>query len=207
MLTSRLLDPLTGEEIIRAAFGQRFYFSTQNVGLPGEVLRSDRQTDFLGALSGRILPKTYADVGVQYNPRLNRMERLNIGGRYQPEAGKVLNAGYRYTRDQLAQLDVSGQWPLFGGWHAVGRFNYSTKDRRMVESVAGLEYDGGCWVGRVVFQRLATQTQLSNTALFFQLELNGFAKVGSNPLDILRRNVPGYGVINQQSTENPLTTP
>jgi LPS-assembly protein len=212
MLTSRLLDPETGAEIIRAAFGQRFYFSTQNVGLPGEVLRSDRQTDFLAAFSGRILPKTYADVGVQYNPRLSRMERLNIGARYQPETGKVLNAGYRYTRDQLtqpglAQIDISGQWPVFDGWHAVGRFNYSTKDRRMVESVAGLEYDGGCWVGRVVLQRLATQTQRSNTALFFQLELNGFAKVGSNPLEILKRNVPGYGVINQQSTDSPLTMP
>ena len=81
MISSRLLDPLTGAEILRAAFGQRFYFSTQNVGLPGEVLRSDRQTDFLGSISGRILPKTYADAGVQYNPRLSRLERLNIGGR------------------------------------------------------------------------------------------------------------------------------
>jgi len=218
MISSRLLDPLTGAEIIRAAFGQRFYFSTQNVGLPAsatapaEVLRSDRQTDFLGSLSGRILPKTYADASVQYNPRLGRMERLNLGGRYQPEAGKVFNAGYRYTRDQLGvlglgQFDISGQWPVFDGWHAVGRFNYSTKDRRMVESVAGLEYDGGCWVGRIVVQRLATQTQLTNTALFFQLELNGFAKLGSSPLDILRRSVPGYGVINQQNTEGPLTIP
>lgn len=204
MLTSRLLDPQTGTETMRAAFGQRFYFTTQKVGLPGEVLRSDRQTDFLGSLSGRVLPKVYADVGVQYNPRLNRMERINLGGRYQPEAGKVLNAGYRYTRDQLGQIDVSGQWPLFGGWHAVGRFNYSTLDRRMVESVAGLEFDGGCWIGRIVMQRLATQTQNSNTALFFQLELNGFARVGSNPLDILKRNIPGYGVINQPSSDTPL---
>ena len=212
MLTSRLIDPLTGAETMRAAFGQRFYFSTQKVGLPGEVLRSDRQTDFLGSFSGRVLPKTYADVGLQYNPQLNQMERINIGGRYQPEMGKVLNAGYRYTRDQLGQpgigqIDISGQWPVFGGWHAVGRFNYSTKDRRMIESVAGLEYDGGCWIGRVVIQRLATQTQQSNTALFFQLELNGFARVGSNPLEILRRNVPGYGLINQQTTDNPLSIP
>ena len=201
MLTSRLIDPQTGAESLRAAFGQRFYLSTQKVGLPGEVLRSDRQTDFLGSLSGRILPRTYADVGVQYNPRLNRVERLNLGGRYQPEPGKVVNAGYRYSRDQLGQIDISGQWPMFGGWHAVGRVNYSTKESRMIESVVGLEYDGGCWVGRVVMQRLATQTQQSNTALFFQLELNGFAKVGSNPLDILKRNVPGYGVINQQAAD------
>ena len=71
----------------------------------------------------------------------------------------------------------------------------------MIESVAGLEFDGGCWVGRIVIQRLATLTQRSNTALFFQLELNGFTKVGSNPLNILRRNVPGYGVINQPAED------
>ncbi len=207
MLTSRLLDPQTGAETLRAAFGQRFYFDTQKVGLPGETLRSDRQTDFLASLSGRILPKTYADVGIQYNPRLDRIDRLNVGGRYQPEIGKVLNAGYRYSRDQLGQIDISGQWPIVGGWHAVGRFNYSTKDGRMIESVAGLEFDGGCWVGRVVLQRLATQTQNSNTALFFQLELNGFTKVGSNPLDILRRSVPGYGIINQPASDPLSVTP
>lgn len=197
MLTSRLIDPQSGAESVRIAFGQRFYFSTQKVGLPGETLRSDRQTDFLGSISGRLLPKTYADAGIQYNPKLNRIERLNVGGRYQPELGRVLNASYRYSRDQLGQVDLSGQWPMFGGWHAVGRFNYSTKERRMIESVAGLEFDGGCWVARIVMQRLATLTQQSNTAFFFQLELNGFTKVGSNPLDILKRNVPGYGVINQ----------
>jgi LPS-assembly protein len=69
----------------------------------------------------------------------------------------------------------------------------------MIESVAGMEYDGGCWIGRAVIQRLATQTQVANTSLFFQLEFNGFAKIGSNPLDILKRNVPGYGLINQQT--------
>jgi LPS-assembly protein len=213
MVTSRLLDPENGAEIIRAAFGQRFYFTTQHVGLPGEVLRTDHQTDFLGSVSGRILPKTYLDTAIQYNPSLNKVERFNVGGRYQPEAGKVLNAGYRYTREQLGivglgQIDISGQWPLFGGWHAVGRFNYSTKDKRMIESVAGLEYDGGCWVGRIVVQRLATLTQVANTGLFFQLELNGFARVGSNPLDILKRNVPGYGAINQEiSDDNFFNTP
>lgn len=199
MLTSRLLDPESGAEILRAAFGQRLYFTTQRVGLPDEVLRSDRQTDLLGAFSGRVLPKTYVDAGVQYNTRLGQLERLNINGRYQPEIGKLLNAGYRYTRDQLGQFDVSGQWPLGGGWHGVGRYNYSTKEKRLVESVAGLEYDGGCWVGRVVVQRLATQTERVNSSLFFQLELNGFARLGSNPLELLKRAVPGYGVINQNT--------
>ena len=198
MLSSRLLDPNAGTELIRAAIGQRFYFQTQQVGLPGQVLPTTRLSDFLGSFSGRVLPKTYVDLGVQYQPSSTQFTRFNVGGRYQPETGKVLNAGYRYTSGQVGQIDVSGQWPLFDGWHAVGRINYDSKDSRLAQSIGGLEYDGGCWVGRIVIQRLATNTQQTNTGIFLQLELNGFASIGSNPLNILRRNIPGYGVLNQQ---------
>jgi LPS-assembly protein len=107
----------------------------------------------------------------------------------------------------LSQFDISGQWPVYGGWHGVGRINYSIKDQRMVETVAGFEYDGGCWVGRVAFQRIATQENTSNTSFFVQLEFNGFAKVGTSPLDILKRNVPGYGLIGQQNPEDQIITP
>jgi LPS-assembly protein len=212
MLASRLLDPETGAEAVRAAIGQRFYFTSQKVVLPGEAKRNDHASDLLGFFSGRILPKTSLDVAVEYNPQSRWLERFNIGGRYQPESGKVLNAGYRYTRDQfatpgLSQFDISGQWPVYGGWHGVGRINYSIKDQRMVETVAGFEYDGGCWVGRVAFQRIATQENTSNTSFFVQLEFNGFAKVGTSPLDILKRNVPGYGLIGQQNPEDQIITP
>lgn len=200
-LISRLIDPTSGAELMRGMIGQRFYFTTQHVTLPGEVARADRKTDLLAAFSGYLLPKTYFDAGWQYNPSRSRTERLNLGGRYQPETGKVLNAGYRYTRDQLGQVDLSAQWPLSGGWHGVGRFNYSTKERRVVESVAGLEYDGGCWTARLVLQRLAVQSDKASSALFVQLELNGLTRIGSNPLDILKRNIPGYGVINQPTAD------
>jgi len=202
-VTSRIIDPASGAELARALIGQRYYFTTQHVTLPAvgtnpaEVARTGRSADVLAALSGAVLPHTYVDAGWQYNPRDARTERLNLGGRYQPQIGKVLNAGYRYTRDLLGQIDVSAQWPLAGGWHAVGHYNYSNKDRRMIEGVGGFEYDGGCWIARVVVQRIATLTQQATTSLFLQLELNGFSRIGSNPLDILKRNVPGYGLVNQ----------
>jgi LPS-assembly protein len=49
---------------------------------------------------------------------------------------------------------------------------------------------------RVVVQSIATQTQKAATSLFLQLELNGFSRLGSNPLDILKRTVPGYSPVN-----------
>ncbi len=204
-LTSRLIDPQTGEEYVRGMVGQRYYFAKQNVTLPGEPARPGGTSDLLAALSGRLTPKTYADVAWQYDPRDGQTERFALGGRWQPDFAKVLNASYRYTRDHtmmggtpgIRQVDFSGQWPLSQGWYGVGRFNYSLKERKIIETIGGLEYDGGCWVGRLVLQRYATSTGNTNTALFVQLELNDFSKVGSNPLELLSRRIPGYGRINQ----------
>ncbi|HUW37720.1 MAG TPA: LPS-assembly protein LptD [Rhodocyclaceae bacterium] len=206
-LTSRLVDPASGAELLRGMIGQRYYFKQQEVTLPGETARTAKTADFLAALSGRILPKSTLDAAWQYNPNENRTERLTLGWRYQPEIGKVLNAGYRYSRDvlvpanQLNQFDVSAQWPIHGAWHGVGRYNYSLQERRIIETVGGLEYNGGCWLSRIVLQRLATATGSSSTAFFVQLELNGFASIGLNPLDTLKRSIPGYGRINQPGAD------
>jgi len=65
--------------------------------------------------------------------------------------------------------------------------------------VLGLEYNGGCWVLRVVGQQLTTTTQQTTRSVFVQLELNGLARVGTSPLDLLRRTVPGYLRTNEPS--------
>lgn len=201
-VTSRLLDPVSGADLVRATVGTRYYFSDQYVALPTETARTERSADLLATLAGQVLPHVYADVGWQYNPRDARTERMTLGGRYRPEAGKVINAGYRYDRStDLKQFDVSAQWPLFGGWHGVGRYNYSINERRVIETIGGLEYDAGCWVGRFVVQRLATIADQPTTSMFFQLELNDFSRIGSNPMQLLRRSIPGYGVINQPTAD------
>jgi LPS-assembly protein len=200
-VTSRLIDPENGEELIRGAVGQRYYFADQTVILPGGTPRTNRLSDFLGAISGKVTKDVSLDSGVEYNYHDQILQRFNIMARYQPEAGKVLNAGYRYTDALLKQIDVSGQWPLFGGWHGVARYNYSLRDKRVIESIAGLEYDGGCWVSRFVMQRVASAVGQANTSLFIQLELNGFSDIGSNPLSILRRDIRGYGLITQPTAD------
>ena len=208
-VTSRLLDPVSGAELLHATLGTRHYFRDQSdsvflpasPGVSAEKIRTERYADILAALTGQVLPKTYADFAWQYNPRDNLTERFVLGGRYRPESDKVFNAGYRYDRTSLEQIDLSAQWPVFGGWHAVGRYNYSLKEGRAIEIIGGLEYDAGCWIGRVVVQRLATIIDKPTSAVFFQLELNDFTKIGSNPLEILRRNVPGYGIINQPTAD------
>jgi LPS-assembly protein len=78
--------------------------------------------------------------------------------------------------------------------------NFSMSEGRMVESLLGLEYDAGCWIGRIVFERNQRSIETSNTRLLFQLELIGLARVGSSPLAALRNSIPRY----QDLRDNPL---
>ncbi len=193
-VNSRLIDPDTGVELLRVGVAQRYYFSPQRVGVPGVALRSNQssKSDLLAALSGNIAPHWTADIGWQYNTDTAATQRMSIAARYQPQPGKVLNLAYRHQVDSFRQFDISGQWPIVSKWNAVARWNYSTQDKRLLEAVAGLEYDGGCWAFRIVGHRLSTATNTSTSAVFVELELNGVTRVGSNPMDVLRRNISGY---------------
>ena len=197
-VTSRLLSASNGQEVIRATAGQRYYFSDQKVTLDASVPpRTYRSSNWLAALSGRLTREWTAETAVEYNGREGRTERIAIGVRYQPEMLRTLNVSYRYLRDQLNQFDVSGQWPLGGAWYGVGRFNYSMMDGRVVEGLAGFEYNADCWIGRLVVQRFAVAAGNVTQTIFLQLELNGFSRIGSNPLEALKRSIPGYAQLNQ----------
>ena len=81
----------------------------------------------------------------------------------------------------------------------MGRLNYSKLHRRVTDSLAGFEYDAGCWIGRVVAERLSTGRSEATTRLLLQLELVGLSRLGSNPLKVLKDNIPGYRLLRDDS--------
>ena len=190
--TSRIIDKDTGIERLSATIGQRYYFTDQNVTLPGGIKTSGIRSDIIGSVSATLSNKWNLDVSSQYNTDNGNFIRNNITTRYNPSPGHLFNFSYLYTKDIIEQFDVSGQWPLSPSWYGVGRYNYSLRDSKPIEAVAGLEYDAGCWQARAVIQRVETATAQANYGLFFQLELGGLASIGSNPLNLLRRDIPGY---------------
>jgi LPS-assembly protein len=196
-LTSRFLHA-NGQEAFRATIGQRYYFESERVGLtPTSPLRSSTESDVLAAIGGRLFTNWSFDAATQYNRIQQRMERYTLGARYSPEIAKVINASYRFQRETIRQIDVSAQWPVASGWYGVGRYNYSLLDSRLLEGLAGFEYNAGCWVFRAVVQRVQAATQVASTALVFQLEFNGVGQIGTDEaVELLKRNVPGYSVTN-----------
>ena len=209
-VTSRFLHPESGLERLRIGLAQRYYFKSQEVTLPGVAPRGSNSSDLLAAVSGRVAQDWSLDAGWQYTTDVSQTQKLNVGAHYQPEPGKVLNVSYRYTNgalltanqvqtpgttvqnNTLRQIDISTQWPVSGRWTGIGRWNYSLFDNKLVEGLAGFEYNGDCWAFRVVGHRFATATQEQVSSVFLQLELNGLSKIGSNPLEMLRRSISGY---------------
>jgi len=214
--TTRLLDPVTGAEAARFGIAQRLRFKDQRVTLPGEQPVSERLSDLLFGATINWTPQWTLDATVQYNPKTGRSIRETIGGRYSPGNYRVVSAAYRLQRGSSEQIDIGWQWPLNdlwgdkgvdmgagqgegeGRWYSVGRLNFSLQDRRLVDAVVGLEYDAGCWLGRVVLERLQSGATTSNKRILFQLEFVGFTRLGSNALQTLKQNIPRYQFLREQ---------
>jgi LPS-assembly protein len=197
-----------GMERMKVAAAQRFYFAQPRVTLPDAVNSQSSKSDLLGALAGQITNQISIDTAMQYSQSLSQLVQANYGVRWEPAPKKVLNLSYRLDRtnqilgqngllEDVKQYDLSGQWPLTARWYGVGRLNYSIPDKAVTEGLAGFEYRADCWVFRIVAQRLPTSSAQATTSFFIQLELNGFAKIGSNPMDALTTSIPGYQVVNK----------
>jgi len=209
-LSSRFIDAESGIERLRVVVGERFYFQDQRVVL-NESPRSASTSDVLLGFEGR-LSEAWSIVGLwQYNFDASQTERVNAGARYTPGPGRAINATYTYSRQYvdpigtqspINQWDLSAQWPLNAAWTVLGRWNYSLLGHKTLEGVAGVEYNAGCWVLRLVGQRLTTTTQTTSNSIYLQVELNGLARIGTSPLDLLRRSVPGY-----LKTNDPTVSP
>lgn len=218
-VSTRLLNPATGAEAARFGVAQRFRFKDQSVTLlPKDLPVTDRLSDVLLGASVNWDPTWAVDATVQFNPTTDQSVRSTIGARYNPGHYRTVTAAYRYQRDASEQLAVGWQWPVNdlwgdrgqelgagrgqgeGRWYSVGRLNYSLNERKLVDALVGFEYDAGCWLSRVVLERLQTSTSSATQRIMFQLEFVGFTRLGVNPLKTLKNNIPSYQSLREQTS-------
>jgi LPS-assembly protein len=228
-VTTRLVDEATGGEALRLGIVQRYQFRPQQVtaqpdGTPDGAPSTQRFSDVLLLGSTSVLPHWNFDAAVQYSADIRRSVRSILGTRYAPGRFRTVSTTYRFARGLSEQLELGWQWPILqreaaaswagapaggscrGSWYGVGRVNYSLKDSRITDSVLGLEYDAGCWIGRIVAERLSTGRSEATTRLLLQLELVGLSRIGSNPLRVLKDNVPGYELLREERL-SPVSAP
>jgi LPS-assembly protein len=227
-VTTRFLDPESGAERLRLGLAQRYLLRDQLVTPDAQPL-TRRFSDLLLLASTTMIPSWTLDSSLQYSPDSNRVTRSIVSARYSPGPYRTISATYRLTRGLSEQVELGWQWPLYGptpdassaaarraggegnagckgSWYGVGRVNYSTLERRLVDAIVGVEYDAGCWIGRVVATRQSTGLSEATTRLLFQLELVGLSRLGSNPLQVLKDNVPGYKLLREGRGAAPVSS-
>ncbi len=234
---TRLVGANDGAELLRLGLVQRILFRPQQVTPDDTNPAADaalpltrRLSDVLLIGSTNVIPRWTFDASLRYNADSQRPVRSILSARYSPGEFRTVSATYRYTRGQSELIDVGWQWPIAGSGaerastdsapkaasssascsgrlYSVGRVNYSMRDSRITDSLLGLEYDAGCWIGRIVAERLSTGRAEATTRLLLQLELVGLSRLGSNPLRVLKDNIPGYRLLRDERIDpSGLTT-
>lgn len=207
-LTSRLIDSDEGIERWRVAVGERFSFETPKIDPD-----TNNRSRILLETGGRVTNALTLNGLLEYDPNTTHTLSYNAKSSYVPETEKVLNLGYRYTRtgdipeNDIRQADFSTQWPLIRNWHLVSRLTFSFNERRILEELAGLEYNQSCWTLRLVAQKFPIPGKHISTGIFMQLELRDLVSLGSDPLTALRSSIPGYSKLKTPSTDQPVQGP
>jgi LPS-assembly protein len=209
-LTSRMIEANTGAERANVTIAQKQQFTGQKVGLNGNILNPTTYSDTLGSASVRLLGNFSADLFGQYNTQLDRFVQTTVGASWRPTPGRSLNFGYRnvwsppvqasaqnnqtYTPSATTtdQYNISGQWPLTREISVLGRWGYDALTIKTLNTMIGLEWMRDCWTFRGAYSQAVNTSLITTTQVLFQVEFRGFASAGSNPVDIMKLNVPGY---------------
>lgn len=194
-LTSRLLDPATGRELLAASIGRIRFFEPRQVQLTPSMTPDVR--DWSGYIAEvRLQPsdKWSFRGSVEWDPEIRQTLRSSYQIQYRPGDYSVYNLGYRLRDGEFEQVDASFAWPVTDRLSLVGRWYYSLSEDRPLAYFGGLEYESCCWVVRLVSRKYIYNRAGDTTdTLFLQLELKGLGAVGRKADEFLENGILGYG--------------
>ena len=192
-ITSRILDVSTGRELVTATIGQTRYLSESGVSLPDSPLSNDETSDYIAEIRFLLYENLNFDFGHQWGTGDNGTTQSEARLQYRPASNRILNLAYRFRRDSIEQGDLSWSWPLGTQWNFVGRYNFSFRDREVLEQFFGIEYESCCWGLRLVSRRhISTRDGTRDSSFGLQLVLKGMTSIGTSAEKLLERGILGY---------------
>ena len=209
-VTSRVLDAQTGREKFRVSLGQIQYFRDRDVVLPRGTEGTRSGSDFVAEVAAEVAKNWTARGEIQWSENWDASNYSAAQVRYRSDDGKILNLSHRYRRDDestpegpeddeltpkgLEQVDVSGRLPLNKQWSVVGRYYRSIRDGKLLEGLAGVEYQSCCWSTRLVVRDYINDVsdEDRNLAILLQIELKGLGNFGQKTDSLLEKSILGF---------------
>lgn len=201
-VTTRFFDRDSGREYLRASIGQILHFSDRRVTLRGRQQPDDRQdtSAIAGEIAGRIAGRWKLAGTLIWDPNDNQIDEASGMLQYQVDGRRVINLGYRNRLLQdIDQTDISFYWPVAARYALYGRWNHDLVSGRMIEGIAGIEYNDCCWRIRLLWRRFLDQPAArsfedvdADEGVFLQIALKGLAGFGTRMDMVLERGIRGY---------------
>jgi len=203
-ITTRLLRAENGQQYLTATIGQRFYFESPAVVLPGEIPESRSASNLVGEIELTAWRSWGARAAMEWDGESSNTLRGEGSIQYRPSESTVVNLGYRYRESLLEQWDAALAWRLSPAWQIYARQVYSTKEDKSIDRFAGFEYSGCCWRLRLLGRNyVSNRTGESDNSILLQVELTGLSSVGTRSGTFLESAIRGYSPATSATRPRP----
>jgi len=200
-ISSNFYDMENFREIFNISVGKIIYFEDRNISVDNETIYTRTNSNIIAemeykpteniSLISTFLYDTHVDdQNTQYN---------NHTFQYKGKNNNVFNASYRYSKNSIAQGDMSFAWGVADNLKLFGRWNYDFKNNTNntdsgddIETLAGLEYESCCWKARLMQRRYKIGVEEYEKEIQFQIMLKGFTDVGTPLGDTISSSIKGY---------------
>ena len=181
----------SGRQLWQAAMGQIRYFNRRQINLAGDIVPQNQQSNYFFEGQYAPLPDINFVASSQVDAPWQKLERLNLRAQWLPGPQRAINLDYRFTRHFVNQTGISGAWPLYKRWQLLGSYQYDVTDRKPLEELVGIGYDGGCWATHMMVYHQILLGGQSNNVLYLEIVLRGLTSLGNASNSLLSQYVPG----------------
>jgi LPS-assembly protein len=192
-VSSRFIDEASGSERASVSIGQVRYFDPPVVELPG-VQPVDRSGSVLvSEISYSPTDRWRLSLAQQWDPEFEETRLNSFRASYRFGNEGIASARYLYRPGEIEQFDIGGVVPINDRWKLIGRFNYSLRDNRNFETLAGFEYRDCCYAVRLIGRRYLRSAGFDRqSGIYLEFELTGLGRLGRKTGSLLERAILGY---------------
>jgi LPS-assembly protein len=173
------------------------------VALSGDSVDNRNSSDIVANLNAN-WKRWKSNINLQWDTQNHSLSQNSINLHYRSNARHLFNIGYRKRGNgenvNLEQVDTSFVYAINKNYTAIARWNYSLKDNKGLDTIAGFTYDSCCWSLQLLGQRRVLNTSSSSNAksaydnsILVQFVFKGLGSLsGSGTRTILEQSIYGY---------------
>lgn len=210
-VTTRILRDTDGFEKFSASIGQIHYLDDVRVkaSLYEPTIERGRSA-WVADANWSPSDRWLLGASYQWDPKGRRKDLASLRARYLLKDDGIVNLSYRYRRnlafnanfpvhpinnnpDLLEQVDFSFLYPVTPAWSVVGRYYYSLTDKKVLETVGGVQWDSCCVAVRLVGRQYINNREGNlDNGVMLEIEFKGLGSAGQDTRRTLRRAILGY---------------